>query len=122
MIPIRVHAVLDYVVGVALLIAPYVLGFATGGVEQWLPQVVGLLTILLSLMTDYSLGPLKVVPFRVHLALDALFGVILALSPLVLGFADRILWPHVIVGLVYLIVPALTRRTDDDLESRATGL
>lgn len=108
-IPTRVHGIIDYVAGAILILAPYLLGFATGGPEQLIPQIVGVLTILISLATRYELSILKLVPLPLHLALDGSMGVVLLLSPWLAGFADTIWWPHVLFGLIYILVPLMTR-------------
>lgn len=56
MIDTRTHGILDYATGALLLAAPYLFGFATGGIEQWLPQLLGAMTIAMSLFTDYELS------------------------------------------------------------------
>lgn len=106
----RTHAVLDYIVGALLIVAPYLFGFATGGIEQWLPQILGAATIIMSLMTAYELSIAKLIPLRVHLGVDAASGALLAVSPWLFGFAGIIWWPHLLVGLLEIVVVALTRR------------
>ena len=110
MIDTRTHAIIDYVTGALLIIAPYLFGFATGGIEQWLPQVLGALTIVMSLMTRYELSVVKLIPLKVHLGVDVAGGLLLAVSPWLFGFADLIWWPHLLVGLLEVVVPLMTRR------------
>lgn len=114
----RAHGILDYLVGALLIVAPYLFGFANGGIEQWLPQILGLTAILYSLITRYELSIAKILPFNVHLGLDMASGLLLAVSPWLFGFADVIWWPHLLVGLVEIVVPLLTRR-DETLSARA---
>ena len=104
----RAHGILDYLVGVVLIILPTLLGFADGP-ERWLPIVLGIATIIYSLLTDYELGALRLIPFRAHLIIDAFSGVLLALSPWLFGFADRVIAPHLILGLAELGVVMLSR-------------
>lgn len=106
----RAHGVLDYLTGVLLIAAPWLFGFATGGVEQWLPQLLGAMTIVMSLLTRYELSVAKVIPLDVHLGLDMASGALLAVSPWLFGFADIIWWPHLLVGLTEIVVPMMTRR------------
>jgi hypothetical protein len=98
---------LDYLVGVILIIAPWVLDFADGGPEQWVPVILGVGAIAYSLMTDYELGVVKMIPMSMHLMLDIGSGIILAASPWLFGFADDVWVPHVVVG-VFEIVAGLT--------------
>jgi hypothetical protein len=114
----RTHGVLDYVVGALLIVVPYLLGFADGTAAQWVPQLLGLVAIGGALLTDYELGVMRVIPMPVHLMIDIGSGVLLALSPWLFGFADRVLWPHLLVGIMEIGAGLTTRSVPDD----ATGL
>jgi len=106
----RTHGYLDYIVGVLLILAPFVLDFNRGGIETWLPIVLGASTILYSLLTDYELGMTHMIPLRVHLTLDFISGLLLAVSPWLFGFSDYIWAPHLIVGIIELAVTFMTSR------------
>jgi hypothetical protein len=108
-IPTRTHGVLDYLMGALLIVAPYLLGFADGSAAQWVPQILGAGAIVYSLLTDYELGAVRVIPMPVHLLLDIGSGVLLAASPWLFGFADRVLWPHVILGVLEIGAGMMTR-------------
>ena len=110
MIDTQTHAILDYVTGALLIVAPYILGFATGGIEQLLPQVLGAMTIVMSLLTQYELSAAKVIPLKVHLGVDVIGGALLTASPWLFGFAALIWWPHLLVGLMEIVVALMTRR------------
>lgn len=104
---------LDYLVGIVLIVAPWVLGFADGGPEQWVPVILGAGAIAYSLVTDYELGIARLIPMSVHLGLDLLSGILLAASPWLFGFADKIWWPHVLFGLLEIGAALMTRTTRD---------
>jgi len=110
MIPTRVHGVIDYVWGVLLIAAPFLFGFDDGDVAQWLPMAIGLVAILYSLLTRYELGLVHAIPMSVHLGLDVLAGLFLAISPWLFGFADRIWWPHLVFGGLAVIIASMTER------------
>jgi len=105
----RAHGALDYIVGVLLILAPRILGFDTGGAEQRVPEILGFSVILYSLLTNYELGALKMIPFRTHLTLDVLGGVFLAISPWLFQFAHLVWVPHVLVGLIEIGTVLVTR-------------
>jgi hypothetical protein len=107
----KTHGYLDYIVGILLILAPWVLGFADGGTETWVPVILGAATILYSLLTDYELGVWHMISMRTHLALDMISGLLLAVSPWLFGFADYIWAPHLIVGLIEIGVAMMTERT-----------
>ena len=120
-IPTRTHGILDYVVGALLIVVPYVLGFADGTAAQWVPQFLGLVAIGGAMMTDYELGVVRVIPMPVHLGIDIASGVLLALSPWLFGFADRVLWPHLIVGIMEIGAGLTTRTVPGDGAATAGG-
>ena len=96
----RTHGYMDYLVGVALILAPWIFGFFDGGAASWIPIILGIGTIIYSLMTDYELGAGKAISMKGHLTIDVIAGVFLALSPWLFGFADYVFWPHLIVGIL----------------------
>jgi SPW repeat len=116
----RMHGMADYLVGIILILAPYLLGFADGTAAQYVPQIVGVGTIIYSLLTDYELGAMRVIPMPVHLGLDFASGLLLLASPWLFGFADRITWPHVLFGLIE-IGASLTTRTRPSVSHHAGG-
>lgn len=109
-IPTRIHGVLDYIIGVILILAPFILGFARGGAETWVPIIVGALIIVYSLMTDYELGVKKSIRMPTHLWFDGILGLFLALSPWIFGFSDYVWVPHLVVGLLGIGAALLTHK------------
>jgi len=106
----RAHGVVDYLVGILLIAAPFLLNFYRGGAESWVPIFLGIGVILYSLVTDYELSIAKVLPMPNHLWLDALGGMILEVSPWMLNFADYVWVPHVVVGILEIATAAITER------------
>jgi hypothetical protein len=109
-IPTKVHGILDYLVGILLIAAPWLLGFARGGAETIVPVVLGAGAILYSLFTDYELGLVKRIPMGTHLTLDVISGIFLAASPWLFGFSNLIWQPHVIVGIIEICAGLMTQR------------
>ena len=99
-IPTKFHAPLDYIVGAALIAAPWILRFSEHTAATVVPVVLGIGLIAYSLFTNYELGIWKVVPMAVHNLIDIAAGTLLAASPWIFGFADETanVWlPHLIV-------------------------
>jgi hypothetical protein len=109
MIPRNIHGILDYIVGLALIAAPWLFGFADKSAATYVPVALGFSALLYSLLTRYEAGLIKLIPFKVHLGMDILSGAFLAMSPWLFGFAGQVYLPHVIVGL-FEIVAGLTTR------------
>lgn len=112
----RTHTLIGLIVGVALLVAPWLFGFADrGGAAVTVPLVVGIFIILSELITTSEISLIKLVPMRIHTIIDILAGIFLAASPWLFGFNDleANAWvPHVIVGIL-VVGYALATRTDD---------
>ena len=117
-LPTRVHGIIDYLIGAALIILPWLRGFETGAPETWLAVVIGMAVIGYSLQTDYEFGVRAKIQIPVHLWLDALAGLLLAISPWVLGFDQRVWAPHLGAGLLLIII-ALFSDTVPGFDRRA---
>ena len=66
--------ILHYVVGAMIALSPWLFGFASGGAETWVPFAIGISGLLYSLMTNYELGLVRIIPMSTHLALDIASG------------------------------------------------
>lgn len=117
----RLHGLLDYSVAILLLITPWVFGFFNDGPESWTPILLGALTIVYSLLTRYEWGAAKTLSMRTHLLLDALNGLFLTASPWIFGFYRSVHLPHVIIGIMELLV-VLTTQTETSAEKRQERL
>jgi hypothetical protein len=88
-IPTKFHAPLDYIVGAALIAAPWIFQFSEHTAATVVPIVLGIGLIAYSLFTNYELGLWKVAPMAVHNLIDIAAGGLLAASPWIFGFADE---------------------------------
>jgi drug/metabolite transporter (DMT)-like permease len=112
-IPTAVHAPLDYIVGVALIAAPWIFQFSGHTAATVISVVLGIGLIAYSLFTDYELGVWRVFPMSVHNLYDIGAGALLAASPWIFGFADESanVWaPHLIVGLAAIFLGLTTKQ------------
>jgi hypothetical protein len=124
LIPTRVHALMDYTVGVLLIAAPWIFSFADeSSAAKWISIIVGVLVIATSAMTNYEGGFLgHAVSMRMHLMADALVGIFLIISPWLFGFADEgaNAWlPFVLIGIGELGAAALTNPMPGERSQRA---
>lgn len=101
---------MDYLMGALLIAAPWLLDFARGGAETWVPVILGAGLILYSLMTNYEYSASKSISMKTHLTLDLLSGIFLAASPWIFGFHEYVYLPHLIVGLLEIGASLMTER------------
>lgn len=105
----RAHGILDYVMGVLLIAAPWLFDFARGGAETWIPVILGAGTILYSLITDYEYSATRKLSMTSHLWLDGIAGAFLAVSPWLFNFADFVYLPHLIFGIAEVGAALMTQ-------------
>jgi hypothetical protein len=106
----QVHGILDYTTGATLTALPALLGIGGTRAGRVL-RAAGLTTVAYSALTRYELGAAKVLPYRGHLALDAVAAAGLAAAPFLLGTRDegpRHWVPHVALGVFELGAVALS--------------
>ena len=106
----NVHGLLDYSTGALFIASPWLLGFADNNAARRVAVGTGVAVLGLSTLTDYEVGLSKQVSMRTHLTVDTVNGVLVAASPWLFGFANRISWPHVAFGLLELGAGLLTQR------------
>lgn len=104
----RIHGILDYVLAVLMIAAPWIFSFPTGVGAGAATIAAGLALAAYSIVTDYEPAAIRRLSLPGHLLLDAVVGVLLALSPWVLGFDDRVWIPHVVLGLAAVAAAAVT--------------
>jgi hypothetical protein len=118
----RVHTIIGFIVGIALLLAPNIFGFSDiGGAAVTVPRIIGLIVIVSELTVQGSFSGFGKVPMSLHIVMDVIMGAFLSASPWLFGFADEDAnaWvPHLVVGLA-MIGYALATRTNPE-EARTT--
>ena len=116
----QAHGFADLVLGAVLIAAPWVFGFGAAGPAGWVAIVIGAVVIATALITDFEIGRFRRMPIAVHLWADTIAGVVLAVSPWLLEF-DRTAWiPHVVIG-VLLVLVAFVTRTVPGYDRRRSG-
>jgi hypothetical protein len=104
----RLHGVLDYTTGVGLTAAsrlPPLRGRFAGRAVA----AAGCGALAYSLVTDYELGAIRLLPYPAHLVIDAVSGAGLAVAPWLMRRRDALdRWVPLAVGLWELAAAALS--------------
>ncbi len=106
----KVHGTIDYLMGLLLIISPWIFGFANDDAAQWVPILLGVSALVYSLITDYELGLLKVLSMKAHLMIDLVSGIFLAASPWIFGFSEEVYLPHLLLGIAEIGASLFTRQ------------
>ena len=117
-IPTRIHGLIDYLVGIIMIVSPWVFNFDNGGAETWIPVAVGVMVLLQTIMTNFEVGFMKVIPMATHLRMDLLVGLLLIASPWLFNFDEQVWVPHVVFGIFAVMASLMTRTAPENLASR----
>lgn len=116
---VQLHTIIGLIVGLALIVAPWLFGFADeGGAAMMVPIYVGAFILLSELTTTSPLSLIKLVPMRFHIIMDILTGLFLLASPWLFGFSDleANAWvPHVIMGVIVAGYALMTNTEDEEV-------
>ncbi|WP_276497530.1 SPW repeat protein [Pontibacter litorisediminis] len=117
-IPTRFHGILDYVVGLIFIAAPWLFGFSDNTAATWVIVAAGILALLQTVFTDFEVGLVHKIPMQTHLMVDFGLGVILALSPWMFNFAEQVYLPHLIGGVFAILASLTTHRRPSESYTR----
>ena len=101
-----IHGVLDYLAAVALIVAPFILGF--DGLAVWLSVAGGAGLIVYSLLTDYAYSIAPVLSFKTHLALDLAAGSAFVIAPFIFGWTGLVMGYYFVMAAGVFVQVALT--------------
>ena len=116
----RVHAYLDFLLAAVLATSPWWARFAGMNPETWIAVGVAVAVAVYAASTDYELGVVKRLQMTLHLWVDALAGILLAASPWVFSFDQRVWLPHLVVGILLALL-ALVSHTIPGYERRGAA-
>lgn len=104
----QIHAYLDYPVAVALMALPFLLGLgASNPLALQLSVGTGIAAFILTLLTDHQLGVYRIIPYKGHLIVDALVGIVFVVVPFAFSFEGLDAYYYWISGVTVLTVVSL---------------
>jgi hypothetical protein len=117
-IPIAAHGLADYVIG--LIVAGLPFYFVWTGASRVTFVTLGVLVICYSLLTDYELGLVRALRIRFHLLLDALFGLAMLATPMLLHLPNNYRIPVYVIGVLSLFLSLTTKIRAQGTRSEVT--
>ena len=112
-VPLKTHNVLDYVVGAALIVTPYIFGFAEILAARNAFLALGFAMIAYSSLTDYYYSVAKIIPLGLHMGLDVAVGLITMFAPWIFSYNLALtggqMAVHWILGLGAIGLVSLTK-------------
>ena len=109
-VPLLVHGVVDYLVGVVLVAMPFVLHFSDD-TARMAAVGLGVVVLVLAATSDLPTGLVHSVPRALHALFDYVLAVAIIAAPFVLGFSgdDNATLCFVAVGIAQLLQTIGTR-------------
>jgi hypothetical protein len=107
----RIHGIVDYLYGVVLIFIPWIMGFGNifnHSAAMLVPVLFGCSIFVYSIFTNYDFSLMKAIPFNIHLWLDIIGGIFLAVSPWLFKFHHYVFLPHLTAGVFYVFVAFIT--------------
>jgi hypothetical protein len=104
----KVHGCLDYGVVLLFLAAPALLHFTM--VPSLIAYTLAGIHLLLTFLTDFPLGAIKVIPLKWHGVVEMVVGPVLMAIPFIFGFASEAAAGcfYEVIGMVILLVWGFT--------------
>ena len=99
----KLHGMLDYACGF-ILILPWAVNYFGDKTDTGILALLGMLTILASLITNYELGIIKLIPMKLHLAVDTLQALFLIAIPFIFPLHHYLFYWPVFFGIAELII------------------
>lgn len=104
------HGILDYASVIFLAIAPRVTGTGFNGKQATICYVLAAVHLLLTLVTRFPLGVVKLLGFPLHGAIELVVSLLLIILPWLAGFSRGVLSTRFFVafGLLLFVIWLLT--------------
>lgn len=104
----EIHALLDYPVAIALIGLPFLLGLGSSNPLAFqLSVATGVAALILTILTDHKLGVIRVIPYKFHLIVDFIVGVVFVLAPFIFSFEGLDAYFYWLNGAAVLSVVSL---------------
>ncbi|MBZ9777024.1 hypothetical protein [Mesorhizobium sp. CO1-1-8] len=116
-----IHAYLiDYPVAIVLIAAPFVLKLGQSGpVATWLSVIAGVAALLLAALTDHPTGLVRIIPYRLHLWVDRVVGVVFVIAPFAVKFSGFDAWYYWLLAAAVLLTTSVFNAPEEPVRTRS---
>lgn len=109
----KLHGILDYCMGILLILLPYAIGIDSYSTAGLLLIGLGIFMLIMAIFTRYEPGVLQLIPLPVHLAIDIITGIFVTMSPWIFGFTNVHYGLFLAIGLFEITATTLTYAKPD---------
>lgn len=113
MVSLKVHNVLDYIIALTLVAAPFLFGFSEIEAARNVFLILGVGLAAYSLITKYYYCIARILPVGVHMVFDAGAGLVVMAAPYIFGYRDFLTTTqfavHIVMGLGAIGLVAVTK-------------
>lgn len=104
------HGAIEYLAGVLLIVAPFLLSFDSGAATA-VSIAAGVVVIAVAASTDGPSSLINSIPMATHIVLDFALAAALIASPFLFGFSDESSATafFLVLGVLHLLVTIATR-------------
>jgi hypothetical protein len=110
-IPRLAHGLIEYLVGVFLIAAPFLLGYDDNSMPLGVSIATGVVILVLASITQGPTGLVHQLPVSAHVTFDFLLAIFLIAAPFLLGFGDDATPRNLFIalGVAHLLISIGTR-------------
>ena len=113
----KLHGLGDYAAAAVLIVAPFFLGLKEQSViAHWASIAAGVGLIVYSLLTDYTFSIAKIIPYKTHLVLDSVAGLVLIALAFALKLEGIAQIYMIVMGAGVLLVVAVSQTEGTPVE------
>jgi hypothetical protein len=113
----KVHGVIDYLCAITLFASPKLFHFGDQNIAPQAAMVLGAVVLFYSLITDYELGVIRMMPFSGHLLCDFVAGIALLGAPWHFHIDGKASVAFFVVGAIQIASVFITRRPRNETTS-----
>jgi hypothetical protein len=117
----RLHGLIDYGMGIILLM-PWITGYFAGEKDTWILGLIGLVIILYSLLTNYEAGLMKFLPVSLNRLLDFIAGVALLFCSFLFSVNHYYFYWPLVLGCIMIVVSAVSSSVPYRISKRDTNI